>query len=84
MSRALNKYITSFDYAGKTLLVSLAASSGVYLCSFTTVIGIPVGITRASISLVFLISNGIVRMFLKTMVRKKLSKERLLHQVELS
>ena len=84
MSRALNKYITSFDYAGTTLLVSLVASSGVSLCSFTTVIGTPVGITSDNISLVFLISNRIVTMFLKTMVRKKLSKERLLHQLELS
>ena len=84
MSRALNKYVTSFDCGGITLLVSLVASSGVSLCSFTTVIGTPVGITSANISLVFLISNRIVTMFLKTMVRKKLSKERLLHQLELS
>ena len=33
--------------------------------------GIPVGISSASNSLVFLISNGTIKMFLKTMVREK-------------
>ena len=56
MSKILNKYVTSFDYAGKTLLVLSGKSSGVSLCLFSAVIGTPVGIASASISLVFLIS----------------------------
>ena len=47
------------------------ASSGVSLCSFSTVIGTPVEIARDSICVVFLISNGVIKMFLKTMGRKK-------------
>ena len=53
------------------LVVLSGASSGVSLCSFTSIIGTPLGIASASISLVFLISNGIVKIFLKTIERKK-------------
>ena len=67
----INKYSTALDYADKTLMVLSGATSGVSLCLFTTIIGTPVGITSASISLVFLIGNGIVRMYLKTMRRQK-------------
>ena len=71
MSKTLNKFITAIDYADKSLLVLSGTSSGVFLCSFSTVIGMPVRIASASISLMFLISNAIVKMFLKTMGKKK-------------
>ena len=54
-----------------SLLVLSVARSVFSLCSFTIVIGTPVGIASAGISLVFLISNGIVKIFLKTIRRKK-------------
>ena len=44
---------------------------GVFLCSFTTLIGASVGIARPSIILVFLASNGIVKILLKTIGRKR-------------
>ena len=44
LNKTLNKYITALDYADKALLVLSGVSSGVYLCSFTTIIGKPVGI----------------------------------------
>ena len=50
------KYITALDYADKTLLALSGASSG-FFCSFTIVIGSPVGIASASICQVFRISN---------------------------
>ena len=71
MSKTLNKFVTAFDYAEKTLLVLSGASSGVSLCSFTNVIGTPAGIASASISLVFFISSGIIKMLLKTTERRK-------------
>ena len=61
MSKTLNKTHRSIMLTG----------SGVSLFSFTTVIGTPVGIVSVSLSLVFLITNGIVNMFLKTMGNKK-------------
>ena len=38
---------------------------------FTTITDIPVGISSASISLVFLVTNGFVKLFLKTMGNTK-------------
>ena len=60
MSKALNKHI---DYTDKNLLILLGARTVVFFL-FTTVIGTPIGIASASISLVFLTSNGIVKMVL--------------------
>ena len=71
MSKTLNKFVTAFDYVEKTLLVLSGASSGVSLCSFTNVIGTLAGVASASISLVFFISSGIIKMLLKTMERRK-------------
>ena len=71
MSKTLNQYITTLEYADKNLLVLSDASSGVSLSSFNTVIGITVGTASAAVSLVSLISNGFLKMFPKTMGRKK-------------
>ena len=71
MSKTLNKYMTTLDYADKAFIVLSGASNDVSLCSFTTAIDVPVVITSASICLVFLTSNGIFKMFLKPMGRKK-------------
>lgn len=64
MSKTLSRNIIALDYADKNFLVLSDESSGISLCSFTTAIGPP-----SSISQVFLISNGIVKMFLKPMRR---------------
>lgn len=78
MSKTLNKYVTILNYSGKTLHVLSGANSGVFfLRSFTNVIGTTVGIVIASIVL-FLISNWTVKMFLKT-VEKKKNKQSLLY-----
>lgn len=63
----LNKNITLLDYPDNILLVLSGASSDFPLFSSNTVIGTPVGIGSASISLVFLVANGITKMFLKSM-----------------
>ena len=78
VSIVTNKYITALDYAAKTLLVLSAASSGVYLCSFVTVIELPVGIASTIIGLVFLVGNAILRTFLKLMTKKERYTEKLM------
>lgn len=70
-SKTLNTYITALGCADKTLLVWSGASSAVSCASFTTVIGTPVGIASAIVSVVFLISIGIAKMVLKTKKKKK-------------
>ena len=59
MSKKLSKYISFFDYFDKSLIVSSVASSGVSIASFVTVIGAPIGITIASLSLAFSLCTGI-------------------------
>ena len=53
-SQKLNKYVTTFDYIEKILIVLSATTGGVSIISFTSVIGAPVGIASASFTLLFL------------------------------
>ena len=63
MSKTLNKYISRCDYFDKILLVLSATGGGVSIASFVTVA--PVVITSASLSLVFSVSNGIIKNYQK-------------------
>ena len=53
MSKRLSKYIASFDYFDKSLIVSSAASGSISIASFATLIRTPVGIASAIRSLTF-------------------------------
>ena len=57
-------------YPDRTLYV-LSGASSVSLFSFANAMVLPTQIACASISLVFLLRKGIVKLFLKTMVRKR-------------
>ena len=61
MSKRLSKYIASFDYFNKSLIVLSATSGSISTASFVTVIGTPVGITSASLSLTFSLSTGLIK-----------------------
>ena len=61
MSKRLSKYIASFDYFDKSLIVLSATSDSISIASFATVIGTPVGIASASLSLTFSLSTGLKR-----------------------
>ena len=52
-SKKLNKYVTIFDYIDKILIILSATTGGISILSFTSVIGAPVGIARASFILIF-------------------------------
>ena len=49
----ISKYIAAFDDIKTTLVVLYAASGGISIISFASVIGIPAGITNASCNLFF-------------------------------
>ena len=53
-SRKLNKCVTVFDYIDKILIVLSATGSGVSIISFISIVGAPVGIASASLTLFFL------------------------------
>ena len=71
MSKRLSKYIASFDYFDKSLIVLSVTTGSISIASFATVIGAPVGIVSASFSLAFSISTGIIKKLLKTTRNKK-------------
>ena len=66
ISKRRSKYIASFEYFDKSLIVLSVTTGSISIASFATVIGAPVGIVSASFSLVFLISTGIIKKLLKT------------------
>ena len=59
-SKKLSKYVAAFDYIDKILIVLSAATGGVSITSFTSIVGVPVGIASASRTLVFALITGIV------------------------
>ena len=71
MSKRLSKYIASFDYFDKSLIVLSVTTGSISIASFATVIGAPVGIASASFSLAFSISTRIVKKLLKATGNKK-------------
>ena len=70
-SKKLSKYIATFDYFDKTLIVLSATSVGVSIISFASVIGVPVGIASASFTLVFSLTTGIIKKLLSIARNKK-------------
>ena len=66
MSKNLSKYFAFWDYFDKPLIVLSATSGIISIASFATVIGTPVGIASASVSLTFSLSTGIVEKLPKT------------------
>ena len=71
MSKRLSKYITSFDYFNKSLIVVSVTTGSLSIASFAFFIGAHVRMASASFSLAFSISTEIVKKMLKTMQNKK-------------
>ena len=65
-SKKLNKYVTAFDYIDNILIVLIVTSSGVSIISFTTIVG-----ARASLTLFFSLTSGIVKKLLNITRKKK-------------
>ena len=70
-SKKLSKYVAAFDYIDKILIVLSATTGGVSICSFTSVVGAPVGIASASFTLIFSLTTGIIKKLLSITRNKK-------------
>ena len=71
MIKKLNKYTVSFDYLDK-IFITLSASFGTLsITSHATLVGIPVGIADASLTLIFTISTGINKSLLQMTKKRK-------------
>ena len=69
--KKLSKSVAAFDYIDKILIVLSARTGGVSICSFTSVVGAPVGIASTSFTLIFSVTTGIVEKLLSTTRNKK-------------
>ena len=69
--KKFKKYLVSFDYLDK-IFITLSASFGTLsVASYSSVVGIPAGITGASLTLVFTIGTGISKSLLKLTKKRK-------------
>ena len=71
MCKKLSKYISLCDYFDKSFIVLSVTTGGVSIASFAAVIGAPIGITSASLSLALSLCTGLVMKLLKATRNKK-------------
>ena len=70
-SKKLSKHVAVFVYIDQDLIVLSATSGGVSIISFTSIVGAPVGIASASLTLSFSLTTGIVKKLLNLTRNKK-------------
>ena len=70
-SKKLSKYVAAFDYIDKILIVLSATTGGVSICSFTSIVGAPVGNANTSLTLIFSLPTGITKTLLNITRKKK-------------
>ena len=70
-SQQLNKYVATFDYIDKILIVLSATAGGVSIILFTSIIGAPVGTASTSFTLIFSLTTGIVKKIIEYNKKEK-------------
>ena len=81
-SKIINKYVTIFEYIDTILVILSAATSGITVISFTSVIGTSVGIVSASFTLIFSLSTEIIKKLLNMTKNKKKKHDKILMLAE--
>ena len=69
--KKISKYIVAFDYADKVFITLSASFGTLSIASYATIVGIPSGIAGASLTLIFTITNGVVKTLLNITRKKK-------------
>ena len=77
-SKKLSKYVTTFDYIDNILIAVSVTSGRVCIFSSVSVAGAPVGIARASFTLTFSLTTGIIKTLLTITRNKKKKPDKLL------
>ena len=75
-SKKLSKYVTTFDYIDKILIVLSATSSGV--CIILSASGASAGIASATFTLIFSLTTGIIKKLLSITRNKKRKHDKIL------
>ena len=76
-SNKLSKYV-AVDYIDQALIVLSTTSGGASIISFTSIVGAPVGIASASLTLFFSLTTGIVKKLLDITRNKKKKHDQIL------
>ena len=71
LSKKLSKYIVVFDYADKIFIVLSATSGTLSVASHAAIVGIPVGLAGASLTLVFSLTTGVIKKLLNVTRKNK-------------
>ena len=66
-----SKYIVAFSYVDKAFITLSASFSTLSIASYATVVGIPAGIAGASLTLIFTITTGVVKILLNITRKNK-------------
>ena len=69
--KKISKYIVAFDYADKLFITLSASFVTLSIASHSTIVGIPVGIAGASLTLIFTVTTGVVKKLLNITRKKK-------------
>ena len=77
-TRKLNKYVAVFDYIDQASIVLSATSGGVSIISFTNIVGTPVGIASANLTLFFSLTTGLTKKLLNIARKKKKKHDKIL------
>ena len=76
--KKLSKYVTTFDYIDKTLIVLSATNGGVSTISLTSVVGALVGVASANFALISSLTTGIIKKLLSITRNKKKKRYKIL------
>ena len=69
--KKISKYIVAFDYADKVFITLSALFDTLSIASYATIVGIPVGIAGASLTLIFIVTTCVVKTLLNITRKKK-------------
>ena len=76
--KKISKYIVAFDYADKLFITLFASFGTLSIASHATIVGIPVGIAGASLTLIFTITTGIVKKLLSITRNNKINNNKII------
>ena len=60
-SKKVNKYVTTFNYIDKILIVLNTTTGGICIISQASVVGAPIGIASAGFTILFSLATGITK-----------------------
>ena len=69
--KKVNKYVTTFNYIHKILIVLNAITGGICIVSRASIVGSPIGIASAGFTIIFSLATGIIKKLLKTTRNEK-------------